>query len=73
MFTRSYWKDLVERTVASFAGGALSALGGDAVNLWSANWKFALGLGAGAAVVSVLKGLAARFTGDRESASLVGR
>jgi hypothetical protein len=73
MFTREYWKDLAERTVSSFAGGALAALGGDAVNAWSADWKLALGFGAGAAVLSVLKGLTARLRGNPESASMLGR
>jgi len=57
--------------VASFAGGVLAALGGDAANLWSVDWKAMLGLGAGTALVSVLKGLVARTRGDSESASLV--
>jgi hypothetical protein len=72
MFSRSYWLDLAERIAASFAGGVLSALGGDVVDLWNLDWRAVLGLGAGAALVSLLKGLVARGSGDRESASLVG-
>ena len=71
MFTNAFWMDLGERTAASFAGGALAALGGDAVNAWTVDWRLALGLGAGAAVVSVVKGLAARLRGDADSASLL--
>jgi hypothetical protein len=70
MFTKAFWKDLGERAVASFAGGVLSAFGLDAVNVLTVDWKAALGLGLGAAVVSLLKGLAARKVGDSESASL---
>ncbi|HEU5475706.1 MAG TPA: holin [Actinophytocola sp.] len=71
MFTRAFWADLGERVVSSFAGGVLAALGGDAVNAWEVDWKTALGFGAGAALVSLVKGLAARRVGDAESASLL--
>lgn len=70
MFTRAYWLDLTERTVSSFAGGTLAALGLGAINALSVDWKAALGFGAGAAVVSLLKGLAARAVGESNSAGL---
>lgn len=66
----NYLKDLAERAVASFAGGALSVTGLDAVNVLNLDWKAALGVGGGAALVSLLKALAARRVGDPESASL---
>ncbi|WP_116051669.1 holin [Amycolatopsis palatopharyngis] len=66
----NYFKDLAERAVASFAGGALSVTGLDAVNVLNLDWKAALGVGGGAALVSLLKALAARRVGDPESASL---
>lgn len=66
----NYIKDLVERVVASFAGGVLSVIGLDAVNVLGLDWKAALGVGAGAALVSLLKGLAAKAVGNSNSASL---
>lgn len=66
----NYLKDLAERALASFAGGALSVTGLDAVNVLNLDWKAALGVGGGAALVSLLKALAARRVGDPESASL---
>lgn len=66
----TYIKDLVERVVASFAGGFLSVIGLDAVNVMNLDWKAALGVGAGAALVSLLKGFAAKAVGDPGSASL---
>ncbi len=66
-----FLKDLAERVVASFAGGVLASLGVvDQLNLADANWSLAFGLGGGAAVVSLLKGVIAKFTGDTDSASL---
>lgn len=65
-----YLRDLAERVLASFAGGALSVIGLDSMNVLSLDWKAALGVGAGAAVVAVLKGLLAKTVGDPDSASL---
>lgn len=66
----TYLRDLAERVAWSFAGGALSVLGLDTVNVLNMDWRAAIGVGAGAAVISVLKGIAARFRGDPTSASL---
>ena len=65
-----YWKDLVERVIASFAEGVLSVIGLDAVNLLDVDWRAALGVGGGVALVTLLKGLAARGTGSPDSAGL---
>lgn len=67
---KQYFRDLAERTLASFAGGFLSVLGLDAVNVLSLDWKATLGVGGGAALVSLLKGFAAKAVGDPQSASL---
>lgn len=64
-----YARDLLERVVATFAAGVLSVLGGDLVNVFDADWGTALGVGVGAAVLSLLKGVAAKGLGDRGSAS----
>lgn len=69
MWTVDYWHDVVERVVWSTAGGALAALGGDAVNLWEVDWRLVVGMAGGAGLVSLLKGLGAKAVGDRESAA----
>lgn len=66
----NYFRDLGERMLASFAGAVLAAWGADAVNLLHIDWASALGLGGGAALVSLLKGFAAKAVGDPDSASL---
>lgn len=63
---KKYLTDLAERAAASAAGAVLAAWGSDAVNLFNVNW----GIARGAAVVSVLKGIVAKFVGNSDSASL---
>ncbi|WP_189255588.1 holin [Lentzea flava] len=71
MFSLAYLKDLGERTVSAFAGGVLAALGANAVDLFTIDFKQALGLGLGTALYTVLKSLAARNFGDRDSAAFL--
>lgn len=66
----AYLRDLAERVLASFAGGVLSVTGLDAFNILHLDWKAAVGVGGGAALLSLLKGLAARRVGDPDSAGL---
>jgi hypothetical protein len=66
---QKYWIDLGERVGSSFAGGFLSIIGLDGVNVLHLDWKAALGVGAGAALVSLLKGFLAKGLG-RTTASL---
>jgi uncharacterized membrane protein YfcA len=78
MFSAIFWRDTAERVVASFAGALLTALGGPpvvnalfpALNVLTVDWKTGLGLAGGAALVSLLKALAASQIGDPQSASL---
>lgn len=67
----NFVRDLAERAVASAAAGVLSVTGLDVVDVLHLDWKAAFGVGAGAALVSVLKGLVARKVGDPESAALL--
>lgn len=67
----NFVKDLAERALASAAGGVLSVTGLDVVNVLHLDWKAAFGIGVGAALVSVLKGLVARGVGDKDSAALL--
>lgn len=66
----TYLKDLVERVAGAFAVGSLSVLGADAFNILNVDWRATLGVGGGAALLSLLKGVAARFRGDPDNASL---
>lgn len=67
---RTYLADLAERVVASFVGGAVAAAmaAGPLGLLHASAWQ-QVALGGLAAVVSLLKGLAARTVGDKNSAS----
>lgn len=70
MFTRKFLRDLAERVIASAAGGALAVLiPGNTLGDGHVSWG-AVGLGAlVAAAVSLLKGLVASTTGNKDSAS----
>jgi hypothetical protein len=46
--------DLADRAVNTFAQGALSVLAGNSLNVWDADWKAAVGVGVGGAILSVL-------------------
>ena len=65
-----YVTDLLERVLASFAGGFLTVTGLDVVDVLNLDWKAALGVGAGTALVALLKGFVAKALGNKESASL---
>lgn len=67
----NFVRDLAERALASAAGGVLSVTGLDAVNVLNLDWKAAFGIGLGAALVSVLKGLVASKVGDKGTAALL--
>jgi hypothetical protein len=62
--------DLGERVLGSFAAGALSVIPLDALDITHLDWKSALAVGAGTAVITLLKGVAAKFRGNSDSASL---
>lgn len=66
-----YLKDLAERVFGAFVATFLGTLGlGEGLDVLSVDWKGALVAGAGAAVLSLGKGLLARLRGSPESASL---
>lgn len=70
MFSRVWLIDTSERVAASFAGTLLSVLGGDQLDLLHVDWRPALGLAGGAALVALLKAVVASQIGDPSSASL---
>ena len=68
----TYARDLVERTIWSFLGGAtaVSVAAGPADMLNASFWQ-AVGAGGLAAAFALLKGVAARVVGQKNSASTV--
>lgn len=74
MFTLAYWRDAAERVVSAFASGAVGVLAADGVvDALNVDWRLALGVGVGAAVVEALRGLAAAGVGDRDTAAFLKR
>ena len=69
--TYSWLSDASERALSTFAQAFISVVGGDLVNVWSLDWKTAVGVGIGGALLSLLKSVAARSVGTSGTASLV--
>lgn len=71
MFTRLFWRDLLERSLSTAAQSALLVIGADQFNVLDANWQTLGGFAAGGFALAALKGIAAgRLVGDSQSASL---
>lgn len=70
MVPNPYWKDLAERTLAAFVIGLGSVIPLDGLDVLHADWRSALAAGVTMAVGSAIKGLIAKFVGNRQSASL---
>lgn len=64
MFSFVFWQAALERIVASFAGAILAVIGADFFNVIQTDWVGLLSVGAGAAIVSLLKALVAGATGN---------
>lgn len=72
MFTPAYWRDLAERTVSSAAEAAGAVVALSTFDMLNVSAWSAVGVAAATAgLLTVLKSLAARQTGNPESASLV--
>lgn len=54
MLTFSFWSDALQRSVRTFAQTLLAGFGGNALNIWSANWHQMVGLALGSSLVSIL-------------------
>lgn len=70
MRTRQFWRDLVERALATLAQTLLGWLFIDQV-IWELDWQQGLGIALTATVASILKSIAATGLGDPESASMI--
>jgi len=72
MLTKAFWIGLVDRAVKSFAQALVLFWGADAgLNILTIDFKTALGLGAGYALLSVLTSLASAPSGDPGTTSFL--
>lgn len=71
MLSKTFFKDLAERAVKTFAQTLLAVLA-VGVPIWEMDWVSALGIAAGATVLSVLTSVASAGAGNHDTASLVG-
>ncbi len=70
MFTITWLKDATERALKTFAQTLAVTLGAGAVDILSVDWRAALSISAGAALVSVLMSVGSEPFGNRGTASL---
>lgn len=71
-FNAVFWKDTVERAIKTFAQGVLGAFGADvALSVVEVDWAQAAGIGATAAIVSVLTSIVSAGVSNNGTASVV--
>ncbi|WP_313546383.1 holin [Corynebacterium sp.] len=70
MLSKTFLKDAAERAIGTFAQSLLATFG-VGTPIWGLDWETSLGISATAALISVLKSVAASTVGNPESASLV--
>jgi hypothetical protein len=77
MRTRIFWESAAERAISTAAQAAIAVLGADTVagalgfDVMQASWLYAGSVAAGAAVLSILKSVAATHFGDKGTPSLI--
>lgn len=71
IFSRNFVKDAIERAISTAAQAAAAVIGVAAVSVLDVDWSQVGGVSALAAILSVLKSLAATRRGNPEDASLV--
>lgn len=72
LFTTKFWADAAERAIKTVAQALLSLfiVGDQVFNLLTVNWSQALGVAAGAGVISVLMSIVSASVTSSDSASL---
>lgn len=70
MWTKTFWKDAIERAIKTFAQTLVTLLGAGAVDLLSVDWVSGLSVAGGAALVSVLTSVGSEHFGTSGTASL---
>lgn len=53
-FTWAFWSDSLSRGIRTFCQTLAAGLGGNALNVWNADWHQLLGLAAGSALLALL-------------------
>jgi hypothetical protein len=71
-FSKQYLEQLAEDAVTAAAGSAVLVASADAAGLLEWHWHILFSTSAAAAVLSVLKSLAAKPFGDPNSTSVLG-
>jgi hypothetical protein len=71
MFSKKFWKDAFERTVSTFAESALGIIIVATGGLLEVDWISVLSVAGAAALVAVLKSIAAANRGNSDSGSLL--
>lgn len=62
--------DIVERVVTSALGGYVGMLGLDVTSIVDSNQVTVIAVGVATAIISLVKGLIAKFVGNKQSASM---
>lgn len=72
IFTTTFWADAAERSIKTVAQSllALFVVGGQVFNVLTVNWTQALGVAAGAGVISILTSIVSAKITATDSASL---
>ena len=71
MWTLAFWKDTAERALKTAAQAVILGLGlAQGANLFDMDWKAALGLAAGGALLSLLTSVVSAPFGNKGTASL---
>lgn len=73
MFVKTFWKQVAERAIKTFAQGAGALLVGDGLGLLTVDWASVASVAGLAAVASVLTSIASAPFGDELDPSLVNR
>jgi hypothetical protein len=72
MWTKTFWKQALERALKTFAQAALALLTGDGLGVLDVDWTAVVSVGALAAVASILTSIVSAPVGpDKGSPSLV--
>ena len=72
MFSLSFWRDAIERSVKTAAQAVVLGLGfAEGFNAFDIDWQLALGFAAGGAVLSLLTSLGSAPFGDKAGSASV--
>jgi hypothetical protein len=71
MFTRAFWKNVVERAVKTGAQFVLVGVGGNLTDVWSVDWRVVAGAAGAGVFLSVVSSLASVPFGPSQSPSVV--